>query len=98
MQQREERGEEKVRNLCKDMKVAVAYFGAVLLNRKNEQFSGSATQIADSVMRILDALKSGHKSFADRWVGWLFGWLLLGRNNAAAINHSRGEKRGRNET
>jgi len=51
---------EKLQDMCKDVKTGLMYFEVIARKKRLEQFSGSATQILEYVMKILDVLSTVH--------------------------------------
>nr|CAB3265437.1 rap guanine nucleotide exchange factor 1-like [Phallusia mammillata] len=48
--------ENKLHDLCKEVKVGLMYFEAIIAKKRVEQFSGSASQVLEVVINILDQL------------------------------------------
>ncbi|XP_039272030.2 rap guanine nucleotide exchange factor 1-like isoform X1 [Styela clava] len=54
--------EQKLKNLCKDVKLSLLYFEAIVLKNITEQYAGSATKILETIMGIFDQLSHGNFS------------------------------------
>ncbi|XP_076805843.1 rap guanine nucleotide exchange factor 1-like isoform X6 [Clavelina lepadiformis] len=48
--------ENKLHDLCKEVKVGLMYFEAIVAKKRTEQFSGSASRVLEVIINILDQL------------------------------------------
>lgn len=63
--------------MWKDAKIGLIYFNAIVSNRMLEQFSGSATEILEVVIKILDQLSRSQFSPEIRYT---YAFVLIIKN------------------
>ena len=56
----EQSHEDKLHEMCKNVNTGLMYFEVIARKKRLEQFPGSATQILEFVMKILDLLTTVH--------------------------------------
>lgn len=56
-----------MKGLCKDVKLSLVYFEAIVCKNITEQYAGSATKILETVMTIVDQLSKSSLSPEQRY-------------------------------